>query len=200
MATEKKTDVGGVSAILGATTEARNAVGVAVSAALAGSSLTNVFARPSAVRSAPEVIESIHSQALAVREAAHQLTNRIEQFEACLASLEGRVDTTHFGVHPDSGPQNKLELAIRLHRKEKAWVLSWGSPIPRRNPFAEQLMDWLPLKEAPLKIKIAAIKIFPNFLETIEKTQIQLVEQIEKATAAFDAFAQTLPATGKERA
>ena len=56
-------------------------------------SFSYVTLRPDDARSAPEVIGAIQSHASTVREAARQLTNRIEQFEACLASLEGRVDT-----------------------------------------------------------------------------------------------------------
>ncbi|HUT61220.1 MAG TPA: hypothetical protein VNA25_25505 [Phycisphaerae bacterium] len=149
-------------------------------------------------RSAPEVITSIKDNAARVRDAADGMTKRIEQFQVYLGSLRGRVDTTHFGSHPDYGPQDEVDLALRLHRKEKAWVLSWGSYHPIYND--ENPMDWQPLTEAPLRIKIAAVGMFPDLLEAIEKTQIRLAEEIEEVTAEFDAFAESLNKGGKERA
>jgi len=150
-------------------------------------------------RPSPEVIESIKHNAARVREAADEMTKRIEQFETYLGSLKGRIDTMHFGTHPDATPpQYELELGIRLHRKDKAWVLSWSEYHPSFHE--EHGMEWKPLKEASLKIKIAAMKMFPDLLEAIEKSQIQLVEEIEGATADFDTFAKTFKANGRERA
>ena len=150
-------------------------------------------------RPAPEVIESIQDHAVSVREAAEELTKRIEQFEVYLAALKGRVDTMHFGRHPNSdGEEDQLELAIRLHRKAKEWVLSWSDYHPQYHE--ERGMEWRPLKEAALKIKIAAIRMFPDFLESIEKSQIRLAEEIADATSQFDAYAETLTKDGKERA
>lgn len=150
-------------------------------------------------RPAPEVIESIQDHAASVRDAAEGLTKRIEQFEVFLGSLKGRVDTMHFGTHPNSGdPQDQLELGIRLHRQGKDWVLSWSDYEPSYHEVHG--MNWQLLKEAPLKIKIAAVKMFPDFLEAIEKSQIQLAEEIIEATSQFDAFAEMLTKDGKERA
>jgi hypothetical protein len=148
-------------------------------------------------RPPPEVIESIQDQAISVREAAGELTKRIKQFEVYLAALKGRVDTVHFGIHPNSsGEQDPLELAIRLHRKAKEWVLSWSDYHPQ---YHEEFgMEWQPLKEAPLKIKIAAIRMFPDFFEAIEKSQIRLAEKLTEATSEFDAFAKTLTKNEKE--
>jgi len=151
-------------------------------------------------RLAPEVVASIQDQAARVRGAADEMTKRITEFQTYLGSLKGRVDTTHFGTHPDHDPydpQDQVELAVRLHRQEKTWLLSWGNYHPA---YDDRPINWQPLTEAPLKIKIAAVRIFPDLLEAIEKSQIRLAEQIEAATAEFDAFAETLTKSGKERA
>ena len=155
--------------------------------------------RKKSPRSAPEVVASIEDHAVGVRNAADEMTKRIEEFQGYLGTLRGRVDTTHFGTHPDSdGPEYELELAIRLHRQQKAWLLSWSNYHP--DYHEEHPMEWQPLKEAPLKIKIAAIRMFPDLLEAIEKSQIRLAREIEKATTEFDAFTETLKTGGKERA
>jgi len=151
-------------------------------------------------RSSPEVVASIQDQAARVREAADEITKRIEQFQTYLGSLKGRVDTTHFGVHPDHDPydpQDQVELAVRLHRQDKAWLLSWGNYHPA---YDDRPINWQPLTEAPLKIKIAAVRMFPDLLEAIEKSQVRLAEAIEEATGEFDAFAKTLAANERERA
>jgi hypothetical protein len=149
------------------------------------------------LRSPPEVVESIQDHAADVREAAEELTKRIEQFEVYLATIKGRVETMHFGVHPSSdGVEDQLELAILLHRKGKDWMLSWSDYHPS---YHEQHgMDWQPLKRAPLKIKIAAVRMFPDFLQAIEKSQKRLSEEILEATSRFDVFAETLTKNGKE--
>ena len=154
--------------------------------------------RKKPLRSPPEVVESIQNHAEDVREAAEELTKRIEQFEVYLAAIKGRVDTMHFGVHPSAdGVEDQLELAVRLHRKGKDWILSWSDYHPGYHE--EHGMDWQPLKRAPLKIKIAAVRMFPDFLQAIEKSQKRLSEEILESTSQFDAFAKTLTKNGKER-
>ena len=148
-------------------------------------------------RPPPAVVESIKEHAAAVREEAKELTKRIEQFEAYLATVKGRMDTTHFGRHPDCDPEEDLDLAIRLHRSGKEWVLSWANH--NSGYHEEHAMDWQLLKEAPLKIKIAAVQMFPDFLEEIEKSQIRLAKEIRRATTEFDEFIKKLPLNEKER-
>ena len=151
-------------------------------------------------RLAPEVVTSIQDQAARVRGAADEITNRIAKFQTYLGSLKGRVDTTHFGTHPDHDlydHQDEVELAVRLHRQEKTWLLSWGNYHPA---YDDRPISWQPLTEAPLKIKIAAVRMFPDLLEAIEKSQIRLAEEIEEATSEFGAFAKTLTKNGKEGA
>jgi hypothetical protein len=52
--------------------------------------------------------------------------------------------------------------------------------------------DWKPLKEASLKIKVAAVDAFPDLLTKIEKSQDALIHDLssaaDKAAAFLSAF------------
>jgi hypothetical protein len=137
-----------------------------------------------------EILQSIDQKATKVRDAAAILTKRIEQFENYLSNLNGRVEAFTVGNYPGA-PEDRA-LGLGLERSGKSWVITYHI-IDYSVPPEPDEPDWQPLKEASLKIKVAAIQLFPDLLEAIEKSQEQLVGEIEKAVAQYDAFALTLP-------
>ena len=138
-----------------------------------------------------EIIKSIDSKAVRVREAAADLTKRIEHFEIYLSHLNGRVEACCLGPHPDYTEGNTpFELALRFHRDGKSWAISHAVFDSFAEDFSE---NWAPLKEASLKIKIAGIKLFPDLLGSIEQSQDDLVNEIRQASEDFDEFTKTLP-------
>jgi hypothetical protein len=145
------------------------------------------------------ILESITNQAEKVREAAAELTKRIEHFQQCLGKIPGRVETDYYGADPDADNAEDhffQALVIRLHRTGKNWTLSYAFHDERRSveesgPFTE----FKALVDAPLRIKIAAVKMFPNILAAIEMSQKKLVTELEAAAAEYDAFAATLRAS-----
>lgn len=141
-------------------------------------------------RTPPQIVEAIERQATVVRNAVAELTERIQKFEQFLNALPGRGETWHFVPHPNrDGPEDDAEFVIRLHREGNVWILSWKN----NNPINfEHSIKWQPLKDAPLKIKIAAVNAFPDFLEEIEQTQAKLAKKIQEATVAYDEFVKTL--------
>ena len=70
--------------------------------------------------------------------------------------------------------------------------MSYGSHHDAYHSDPENVVEYTPLTEVPLKIKIAAVKMFPDLLEAILKSQASLIEDINKAAAEYDAFAKTL--------
>lgn len=145
------------------------------------------------------ILESIKSHAEKVREAAAELTKRVEHFEQCLGKIPGRVETDYYGDDPD--PDNPEEaaavsLVIRLHRSGKNWTLSYAYHDLRwSHDESGGFTEFKPLVDAPLKIKIAAVKMFPNIFAAIEMSQKKLVTELEAATAEYDAFVATLRAS-----
>ncbi|MDB5318537.1 MAG: hypothetical protein JWN40_168 [Phycisphaerales bacterium] len=148
------------------------------------------------------LLESITSQAERVRQAAAELTKRIEHFQEWLGKVPGRVETDYYGDHPNAKDEEDralMSFVIRLNRSGKEWILSYATHDERwshesSGPFTE----FKPLVDAPLKTKIAAVKMFPNILAAIEKSQIELVSELDAATSEYDAFAATLMATHPE--
>jgi hypothetical protein len=78
---------------------------------------------------------------------------------------------------------------LRLHRAGKEWIISCGTFSPE---FPESRIEWSPLVDAAMRIKMAAIKIFPDLLEAIEKSQDRMVVELTRASATYDEFAKTL--------
>ncbi len=141
-----------------------------------------------------EVIQEIAEKANTVRGAATALTQRIEMFENYLSKVKGRVETMCFGLHPNAETEEEsaeLMLCLKFHRVDKAWIISWADF--HQQYHSENPMSFSPLVDAPVKIKLAAIPMFSDLLESIAKSQDRLVEQITKGTQSFDAFAETLP-------
>lgn len=155
---------------------------------------------PLTPRSSAQVLKSIEAKSASVREAAESLDSRIRQFEKYLSQVPGRVETFHFGNHPDNDPNDQwtLQLVLKFHRDGKEWKLACGSYHEHYNGNFEEPVQYKPLVEAPLKIKVAALKMFPDLLESIEKQQDTVVEAIRKTTAEFDAFAASLGMPCKE--
>jgi hypothetical protein len=136
-----------------------------------------------------EILQAIDRRACDVRTGAALLTKCIEEFENYLSNLNGRVEAYTWGDHPDSSPGCPTELGLGLERRGKTWIITFGSLCPGQNPDDS---EWTPLKEASLKVKIAGVRMFPDLLEAIEKSQISLVQEIEKAVQGFHSFASTL--------
>ena len=144
---------------------------------------------PEQARPPTDILQSIDRKAVKVREAAAVLTQRIEQFENYLSNLNGRVEAHTFVEHPGSTSNFPLELGLALERSGKSWVITCATFCTGIDPDD---VEWHPLKEASLIIKVAAVQRFPDLLEAIEKSQDRLVGDIQNAVVRFDAFAATL--------
>ena len=143
-----------------------------------------------------EILDSISKKASDLRDAAETLTERITWFEEYLAKLPGRVETDYYGPHPDAETaqeEAEMSLVLKLHRTGKIWSLSYGSHHEGWNDNPENAVEFKPLVEAPLKFKIAAVKLFPNVLAAIEKSQDKLVAETKKAVTEVDKFTDSLP-------
>jgi hypothetical protein len=78
---------------------------------------------------------------------------------------------------------------LQFHREGKEWVISYGDYHPDMEARGEST-NWKPLKDAPLKTKIFAFRMFSDLLVSIERSQDQLVNQMEEVVIEFDAFAE----------
>jgi hypothetical protein len=151
------------------------------------------------VQRSPEDIQiAIAEKSLKVKFAATQLSSRIQIFEAWLSKLPGRVETVHFGDHPDDDGSETLSFCLKLHRSGKDWIISYGT-FHASFDF-DRDVDWKPLREAPVRFKLLAIQQFPDLLEEIEKSQERLANEIKQACSDFDDFAAKLGIEEKERA
>ena len=143
------------------------------------------------VRSPSESVEAICDKAAEVRHVSQKLAERITQFQDYLGKLPGRVETKIWRSHPDAPDGSDNLIALRLHREGKAWVLSWGNDTESN----DKPIEWRPLVDAPLKVKLASVKMFPDLLGSIEKSQTKLIDEIVETSAEYDSFAHTLKLT-----
>ena len=140
-------------------------------------------------RDPQQTIVAISEQSTLVKDAATELSDRIELFTSWIGKLPGRVETTNYGKHPDDDGAGNLSFCLRLHRDGKEWTISYGSFHEAYNNDPENPVDWKPLSEAPVRIKLLAISQFPDLLESIAKSQKRLAKEIKAACTEFDDFA-----------
>lgn len=89
----------------------------------------------------------------------NELNEDINQFVAQLASLPNLTET--LWSCPDPSGKPGIYVALRFHRSENTWILSWDYDDEFKDP---RDTTWKPLTEAPTPIKLAAIAMFPGIL------------------------------------
>ena len=149
---------------------------------------------PKPVRPPSEIIASIAEKSAAVREAATELTAHIVGFLEYLSTLKGRVETVTYGDHPDYPERPEVSLAIWFHKVGKEWELAYRS---EHQEFAGDEPDWKPLVNAPLNVKMAAVRMFPDVLTSIEKSQEKLTAEILSVSREYEQFAAKLKSSAK---
>ena len=159
---------------------------------------------PIKVNRTPEaIVRAITEKSKSVRDFATELSDRIVDFRDFLAQLPGRVAATAWGRHPDSDQMTEEDqlnlgdysLGLSFDREGKDWALTYTSS----HEADDMPLEWKPLHEAPLKIKIAAIKLFPDLLSAIETSQDVLVKEISQAITDYDAFAASMKAKAQTK-
>lgn len=147
-----------------------------------------------------QILNSIAQKAARVRVVANDLSVRIDKFVDYLSKAPGRVEAYAHGDHPDGNGDRQFPRSLVLHftREGKGWMLEYGTFQDGYNDDPENPVTMKPLGEAPLKFKIAAVKMFPKLLEAIERKQDEVVEEIEDTSKDFDAFFASLPPSQKE--
>lgn len=114
-------------------------------------------------------IKSIIDDSLLVREAAGNLTNRIEVFEKYLSELPGRVGAS-FALSGN---------AVLIFRRDgKAWKLCYSTDGTGIKP----------LTEAPLSIKMESVYAFVDLITAIKTSQDELLKKLKQSVSDFDFF------------
>jgi hypothetical protein len=136
-----------------------------------------------------ELLSAIEAGSRRINELATALTARIEAFEQWLNALPGRVETSLWIDDPAGDPQRSL--IIELHRSGKRWILSYSWWHDEFSDPGDPI-QWTPLMEAPVTVKIAAVRAFPQLLQRMVETQQKLAKQITEAQSVFDDFARQI--------
>jgi hypothetical protein len=139
-----------------------------------------------------EIVDSISERAADVKVAAAAFTDQIREFERYLSNMRGRVEAHCWGKHPDEISEEN-SLFLTFHRPTKEWQIGWAR-ITRDE--IDMDVKITPLVDAPLTVKVAAVKYFPDLLEAIDKSQEKLVEEVVKAGDWLNAYMHHLPANG----
>ncbi len=142
-------------------------------------------------RDPQQAVVAISEQSTLVKDAATELSNRIAMFTGWLGKLPGRVEAINYGVHPDDDGRGNLSFCLKLHREGKEWTISYGHHHEEYNNDQNPI-DWKPLAEAPVRLKLLAIAQLPDLLESIAKSQKRLAKEIQSACTEFDGFAAKL--------
>jgi len=128
---------------------------------------------------------------------ANELSASIFDFQKTLASLPGRVSAGCEGEHPDFR-DGQVSLALWFNRFGKEWLIKWSAV--HASDLEHEGADYKPLTDAPLKIKLAAVKLFPKLIDAIAEAQDNLVEEIADAASAVKRLTSTVKASAKPEA
>ncbi len=112
-----------------------------------------------------------------LKEIATQLSERILRFETWLNTLPSKTATE---VADDSH-----QFRIRLARKNNRWRVETPDLTAEDSDAT-----WIGLSEAPLALKIKAVKLFGYLIEVCNGKQAKLVEETRQANSEFDKLAE----------
>jgi len=147
--------------------------------------------KPAERREPAKILEVIKEGAVEVKDAAAELTATIQHYENYLAHIPGRVYAACFGKHPDDlDADNKCSLFLQFCKQGSEWKIMWSKVIDVLDDFETTMK---PLVDAPLTVKIAAVDMFPDLIESIENNQRELINQVKEANARLEKYIKTLP-------
>lgn len=140
-------------------------------------------------KSDPSLIaRKIQENSLVVNELASALSQRISDFEDWLRNLPGKVSAS---VWIDDPNDERYVFGIRFARYGQ-WRLSFGCQQRDKEVLDEDNLDWNPLTDASLEIKMAAVAMFPGLLESIAAVQDQRTQELKTVNRDFEAFAHLI--------
>jgi hypothetical protein len=131
-------------------------------------------------------LSALMREAQATSERYHKLANlvssRIEEFDAWLAALPGKVEvetsTTNPNFHPDFGSGGE-HLVVGIRRIAKDWCLAFAEADESGHPDstydAPPEAAWKPVGNASLRIKSAALHLLPQLVELFLSKQKLLI-------------------------
>ena len=111
-----------------------------------------------------------------------------------MARMPGRVESVLLLPDPtpnDDDPRD-FNLAVRVARDGKIWPVSWGFWEVGDAPEA---INWKPLREASIDIKLYVIPQLPRLIVQMAEEQEKLKARIERVADEFEAMASKLGMT-----
>ena len=141
--------------------------------------------------SSRELVKQIEAGTEEYRDAASELTKRIQIFEAWLNKLPGKVEATCSEC--DDPRESRVSFCLDLHRNGKAWALF--------SYLYDECMEEIIgarglLRDADVETKARALRMFPNLLESSRSYQVRFVERARERASDFDEFAERLGIKG----
>ncbi len=137
--------------------------------------------RPPAV-----VLESLKAKGATVRETATALTERIQKFQEFLSHLKGRTETRIYGPHPDGGDDGILSYCYWFHKEGNDWLISCAEHHEDYHGGHGHPLEWSPLVDASIKVKIAAAPVLVDFLDSMESAQDKTISKLQAACNQLD--------------
>lgn len=134
-------------------------------------------------KSFQDLLRVLETGATDVRSTGDELTRRIKAFETWLGKLPGRVPTSCHLY--DFDPAGEIEKRLSLGKSGKSWSLFVFDYDNRCEESSEHVL----LRDAPLSVKIAAMRKFPELLRAIADSQRSLIEDANKSISEFEIFA-----------
>lgn len=131
-----------------------------------------------------KALERIHANASEVRAAATELTKKVNQFEAWLSKVPGRVAASVSVYESDEGEVEHLGF----QRVGNEWALvTFSYYLPSDTYSAPQL-----LRDASMSVKAQMVPNFAKLLEAMAEQQECQAKYAREVSRKYDAFAAEL--------
>lgn len=150
-------------------------------------SVTGLAAKPSQyAQDLLAATEKLAAERIELHREAMRLNTCIEQFEAWVAKLPGRVATTIDLPHPNPAQADAdFLLLVRVAREGKRWPVTIAFHVIGDDPPC----NWKPLIESSIELKLYAIPHLPRLIVDMAEAQIDLRSKIKSVVDDFEDFA-----------
>jgi hypothetical protein len=137
---------------------------------------------------------------------ATAVSEKLKAFLEWLNGLPGHTSTELFKVDPDQDQDpigdGRGALGLQIDRGKGGWQLYYAYSRFDDQSFEHvhnvEPNEWMPLEEAPLAVRCAALSMLPALIKKMHAEQSGLILRLRSANSALDRLAKGR--NGKERA
>jgi len=141
-------------------------------------------------------LKDVESTSTEFNALATAVAEKLEAFLLWLNTLPGHTEVEVFGPHPNT-TDYEFMLGLRIDRAKGGWKLYFVEAHQQNMSMSHG--EWLPLEQANLELRCAALSLLPSLVQKMHREQSKLIDRLRVAKGVLDTLPITKRPTGKER-